>query len=141
MANTLTERITRLTSRIERWDEQIASLTEQRDNAVAEATALLAGATPAAKTSGAGTKSTRGPALGERIMEHLLAIAGEGSGGATRENLALKFKVTATQIGLALYHLENKKLITKAGSMYYYGGADSASVAARTTPGDISDMD
>lgn len=110
--SSLSEKVSRLTAQIEKYDQQISRATEGRDQAISEIQNLLSGNTAGFKTSAPTTK----PAgkLGDRILTVLNPTT-----GFTREFIADKLRTPSQKVSLALYHLKTKQLAFESGGQWF----------------------
>ena len=111
---TLTEQITKLTTKIERYDEDIARATAAREQAIAQVQHLLGATTAKAPAIAAATKRYAGK-LGDRITTMLQNTGG----GLTRDYLADKIKVSPSKVGLSLYHLKQKGQVFENNGLFF----------------------
>ena len=109
---TLTEQITKLTTKIERYDEDIARATAAREQAIAQVQQLL-GATTAKAPVMATAKKYTGK-LGDRITTIL-----QNHNGQSRDYIAEKIKVSPPKVGLSLYHLKQKGQVFENNGLFF----------------------
>ena len=124
MATNLTERVSKLTARIDRLDETIEAATANRQAAIEEIQSLL-GLTAVKKTApvteATATKPRRKPkqynakqGLGDAILSIMSNFPGQ-----TAEFYAKQVRSTTQAVALALYHLRNKGKVYEADNHYY----------------------
>lgn len=122
MANTFTDKLTKLGNRVEQIDYKVAELTNQREATINEIQSLVGGTSQ--KTITTGKKNAPG-SMGQKI----LSLLQTNDTGQTRNWLAEKMRVAPSRIGVALYHLTNKGLVSQQGDVYY----PAATATAKTT--------
>lgn len=136
--STITERITKLATKLETIDTKITSLTNEREAIAGEISSLVTGITTGYKATNATNdkpvKKVAG-SLGAAIMNHLSAV-----NGADLSVLAKAVKSSTHQTGLALYHLTKKGLAFQNGGLYFKNStAENTMVAATLAPAVAND--
>lgn len=106
------ERVSALTAKIEKWDQQIDEINSMRESAVTEISNLLGAPSTFAGKFTAKSQPT------EKLGDRILAVLRTGD-GLNRDTIAARVKEASQKVSLSLYHLVNRGDVYEQDSNYW----------------------